>query len=384
MKSLGYNDDELKSLGSYDTAIEINQQPKVWRKIWEEVFAQKEEIKAFLRKATQNSDNIILTGAGTSAFIGLSLKGVFRNHTHKITESISTTHLVSHPTDYLSKDHPVLLVSFARSGDSPESKAVVELADKYSSECHHLVITCNPQGELAKGNTKNGKYVFLLPEEANDKSLAMTSSYSGMLLAGILIARIDEIEALESQVNLLIKYGTSLIGQSDFIKEIAAKDFKRAVFLGSGPLYGTAKESHLKLQELTDGQVICKHDSYLGFRHGPKAVIDNSTIIMYLFSNKEHVLKYEKDLVVSMHKGNHMLCEIGIMESVISDLNLENTITMGAEEKVIDEEFLAVCSIIPAQLLGFHKSINLGLSPDRPSRNGAISRVVEGVKIYEI
>ena len=310
MSVLGYSEQELLSLGGYHTAVEIAQQPNVWKKVWETVFERKNDIKFFLNEAVNKAHSIILTGAGTSAFIGLSLKGVFGNSTGLITESISTTDLVSHPTHYLLKNHPILLISFARSGDSPESKAVLKLADKYSQECYHLIITCNPNGELAKGTTKNGKFVFLLPEEANDQSLAMTSSYSGMLLAGMLIAKINEIESLKPQVDLLVTYGRNLLDQSDRIKQLAGLNFKRAVFLGSGPQYGTAKESHLKLQELTDGRVICKHDSYLGFRHGPKAVIDNSTLVVYLLSNEPYVQKYEKDLVSSMHNDKRAMCEV--------------------------------------------------------------------------
>ncbi len=384
MKVLGYSKEELKSLGGQYTASEINQQPNVWRKIWEKIFSQKQELKSFLKKSIQNSQAVVLTGAGTSAFIGLSLEGLFHKSTHKITKSISTTHLVSHPTDYLSAEHPILMISFARSGNSPESVAAVQLADKYSPECYHLIITCNPEGELAAESTKNGKYVFLLPDEANDKSLAMTSSYSGMLLAAILIARIEEIEKLESQVNLLSEYGNNLIAQSEKFKKIASQNFKRAVFLGSGPLYGTAKESHLKLQELTDGKVICKHDSYLGLRHGPKAVIDSSTLVVYLFSNSKHVHKYEKDLVISMSNGTNALYIVGIMESINNGISLDNVITMGDGKNFLDAEFLSVCSILPAQIVGFHKSLGLGLSPDSPSVSGAISRVVKGVKIYQI
>ena len=384
MSVLGYSEQELLSLGGYHTAVEIAQQPNVWKKVWETVFERKNDIKFFLNEAVNKAHSIILTGAGTSAFIGLSLKGVFGNSTGLITESISTTDLVSHPTHYLLKNHPILLISFARSGDSPESKAVLKLADKYSQECYHLIITCNPNGELAKGTTKNGKFVFLLPEEANDQSLAMTSSYSGMLLAGMLIAKINEIESLKPQVDLLVTYGRNLLDQSDRIKQLAGLNFKRAVFLGSGPQYGTAKESHLKLQELTDGRVICKHDSYLGFRHGPKAVIDNSTLVVYLLSNEPYVQKYEKDLVSSMHNDKRAMCEVAIMEREIEGINLGESFVMNTGGGKLDEEMLPVCAIIPAQLFGFHKSVALGLLPDKPSASGAISRVVEGVKIYDL
>ncbi len=154
------------------------------------------------------------------------------------------------------------------------------------------------------------------------------------------------------------------------------------MFLGSGPLLGTATEAHLKLQELTDGRVICTPDSFLGFRHGPKAVVDETTLMVYLFSNQKYVLKYEKDLVQSMSKGRRPLLEIGLMESRIDGIDLHYSFPFSENGPTVDEEFLAVCSVVPAQILAFFKSLQLGLQPDTPSQTGAISRVVEGVQIY--
>ncbi|SMD32834.1 tagatose-6-phosphate ketose/aldose isomerase [Reichenbachiella faecimaris] len=379
---LGYTKEELQKIRGVDTASEICQQPQLWLKIWQLIVDQKKELESFLEEAVQNSQNIILTGAGTSAYIGLSLEGIFRNKTGVITKSISTTHLVSHPKDYFSSETPVLLISFARSGNSPESNATVELADKHCLKCYHLIITCNADGELANHTTKGKKHLILLPNESNDKSLAMTSSYTGMLLAGLLTARIKEILSLEAKVKTLAHYGDIILNKFHYkIKEAASYNFNRAVFLGSGPLYGTAKESHLKLQELTDGKIICKHDSFLGFRHGPKAVIDNSTLVVYLLSNSDYVTKYEKDLIKSMDKGKKSMLQIGIMEKPLVDIELDMAIVLNSKA-LLDEEMLTICSIILAQVLGFYKAVELGLSPDNPSESGAISRVVEGVTIY--
>jgi tagatose-6-phosphate ketose/aldose isomerase len=238
---------------------------------------------------------------------------------------------------------------------------------------------------LALHKTANRKYVFTLPAEANDQSLAMTSSYSGMLLAGALISDLSNLKAKASSINSICTYAEKAINYyAADLKQLAAVDFKRAVFLGAGPFFGTATEAHLKLQELTDGKIICKNDSYLGFRHGPKAVIDGTTLVVYIFSNNEYSLQYERDLVKAMHKGNQPLVEMGISETKIEGVKLDHHFVFSENGAKLDEDLLAICSVVLAQILAFYKSLRLGLKPDAPSTTGAITRVVEGVQIYSM
>jgi tagatose-6-phosphate ketose/aldose isomerase len=205
-----------------------------------------------------------------------------------------------------------------------------------------------------------------------------------MLLCGLLLARLKDIDAIAPQINTLHTYGLKILEQfAPKLKEVASKDFKRVVFLGSGPLYGTATESNLKLQELTDGNIICKNHSYLGFRHGPKAATNEETLIVFIFSNNPFVMQYERDLVLSMRKGKKPLFTIGIFEYEVNGLEFDLEIRLSETGNTLDEEFLSVCDIIPAQLLGLYKSLALGLNPDSPSESGAISRVVEDVIIYK-
>lgn len=385
MKYLGIELPTLVEKGAAHTAREITQQPELWKEVWKEVRVHQPALQKFLKTALQDSKRIILTGAGTSAFIGLSLSGLFQRKTGLLTDAIATTDLVSHPKDYLHPDLPTLIISFARSGNSPESVAAIALARELSKTCYHLIITCNAEGKLAKYGSSDKKFVFALPREANDQSLAMTSSYTGMLLAGILIAQLEEMESAKKTVETIAGYGRKIINYyADDLRKIAERDFSRAVFLGSGPFFGTAKESHLKLQELTDGKIICKEDSFLGFRHGPKAVIDQNTLIFYIFSNEEYVAKYERDLVNSMKKGHPPMLEAGIMESLLPDIQLDHVFYLSENGFRVKEEYLAVCSVLPAQILGFYKSLQLGLRPDMPSATGAITRVVEGVHIYDL
>ncbi len=383
-KYLGFTIPNLETIGGIHTAKEISNQPALWLKTWELLVDQQTDLEAFLNDAYDKEDlNVILTGAGSSAFIGNILQGPFQKNTKKRTTAIATTDLLSHPQQYFNCNGTTLLISFARSGNSPESVAAVKLADIYCKRVYHLFITCNPSGKLADGISQHPTFVFLLPQEADDQSLAMTGSFTSMLLAGLLISRIRIIKDLFKQIERLSCYGKNIIeNHTSKLKEVAQFDFERAVFLGSGPLQGTAKESALKVQELTDGKVICKSDSFLGFRHGPKVVINPSTLLVYLFSNNEYVHLYEIDLVKAINSGEKGCYRIGIFESGKKDLNLDMAIVLSNDQEKIQEEFLSVCCVLPAQILAFFKSIYLGLTPDNPSKNGTITRIVQGVTIY--
>ncbi len=384
MKSWGFSKETLKAKGALLTAEEIYRQPVLWRKVYDKIKSEKKSISEFLIEANkQDKLQVILTGAGSSAFIGLSLLGVFARNLKHPASAISTTDIVTHPLDFFSAEIPLLLISFARSGNSPESVAAAAIADQICSQVFHLIITCDASGSLANYKSDSRKYILILPAEANDQSLAMTGSYSGMLLSGLLIARLKEIDQLESQVTTLQFYAGKLLDEfAPELKSIAQLDFQRAVFLGSGPLYGTATEAHLKLQELTDGKIICKNDSFLGFRHGPKAVIDEKTLVFFLFSNQSYVWQYERDLMESIGNGKKALYVAGLMEIRSQKYDLDKAFVLSDNGSRLDEDFLPVCCILPGQILGFFKSIQLGLSPDSPSVSGAISRVVKGVVIY--
>lgn len=379
---LGLSSEELKQRGAFNTASEIAQQPDVWLKIWDQVNDKKSEILDFLSE--NKFDRIILTGAGTSAYIGYSVLGTFKKSLCPYTEIISTTDIVSHPTTYLIPDIPTLMISFARSGNSPESVAAMELADKYIGTCHHLVITCNGEGRAALYSAEHSKYTFVLPPETNDKSLVMTSSYSSMLLSALLVASIREGSISQDAVVEIANIGRRVIDQEvSKLRDIGMLDFSRAVFLGAGSLFGTAKEAQLKLQELTDGKIICLHDSFLGFRHGPKSVVDEKTIVFYLFSGDKQALRYEKDLVLSMKKGNKALCEFGVFPYPMEDIDVNQQLVLNDKPFVYNEELMCVPFIVVVQIFSLYKSLQLDLSPDNPSTTGAISRVVEGVIIYE-
>ena len=366
------------------TELEIFSQPDLWIKLHQEYSLIKQQLRNYLKNFFNNADTrVILTGAGSSAFIGEVLLGIYSTKFKNPISAVATTDLVTHPELYFNKHNKYLLISFARSGNSPESSQAIILSEKLSKSVSHLIITCNNESELIESVSSKNKFVFLLPPEANDKGLAMTASFTSMLLAGLMISRINLDDDLDEQIGLLYKYGTRVLSTySNDIQKAASLFFKRAVFLGSGMMKGIARESQLKLQELTDGKIICKYDSFMGFRHGPKAVIDEDTLIMYLFTNNQYSNLYEKDLVMAIANSRKNLFTIGVMEDNLNLPKLDLKILLSENGKKIQEDFLTVVSVLPAQLLGLYKSINVGLKPDTPSESGMIHRVVQGVNIY--
>ncbi|NOY94973.1 MAG: SIS domain-containing protein [Chlorobi bacterium] len=386
MSYLKYKIEDLKLNGGLHTAKEISSQPEMWVETYNRLFKEKDQIAEFIGNFLQDENPyVILTGAGTSAFIGEALVGAYQRKWGITSRAIATTDIITHPGDYFIRSRPTLLISFARSGDSPESLATVELAKKHCDKLYILNITCNKDGELAAKAGSSNSYVFLLPEETNDRSLAMTSSYTSMLLAGLLVLNINNVDSMQPLVSKLAGYGNYIIDKYlPDLNDLAKTNIERMVFLGSGPLMGAAHESHLKVQELTDGRVVCKYDSFLGFRHGPRAVVNDSTVVVYLMSNNPFVRKYELDLIKSVRETGIGFKFIAIGANIdAKGLGVDLAVNCPDSAEGVPDEFLPVIYVLPAQIIGFYKSLSLGLSPDSPSNSGSISRVVQGVKIYE-
>ena len=374
------------------TFNEIHQQPAMWRKELAALLDAQDEIRAFMHQYLTPETDIVLTGAGTSAFIGDAIEPVMRGMWRNV-RAVPTTDLITHAEYLLDAERPLLLISFARSGNSPESVGAVKLANKLCKNVAHIYITCNKNGKLAqqavesqKSKVESNILLLLLPEETDDKSLAMTSSFSTMLLTCLMLGHIDTLEQDKEMIEKAVKNAEAVItGYEEPLKEIASRPFERGVFLGSGALKGIAEECHLKLQELTDGAVVCKYDSFLGFRHGPKAVVNSKSIVVYLMTDEEKIMRYERDLVRQVDANNKPVAQIIVisgrkpeMPEVKADLVVELPYS-----KAETDFYGIVPYVLVGQLLGYYASLAHGLNPDAPSVSGNIHRVVEGVTIYD-
>ena len=369
----------LKRRNSLWTAREISQQPRIWRAVHSRVDAARDEIDSWLQPSLAMSGvQVLLCGAGTSAFIGDTaaawLRKYYRASTGCCFTSVSTTELVADPLQYLGRDVPTVMISFARSGDSPESLASVRLSDKLLSNCRHLIVTCNPGGKLARFAASDDDVLCLtMPEETNDRGFAMTSSYTAMLVSCLAVFTPDR-----AQLELIARCTEHLLdGGGDDILALAQREFGRLVVLGAGCLLGTAAEAALKCLELTAGKVVAMHETPLGFRHGPKIIIDESTVIMHLRSNDAYTKLYERDLLRELRSDDR---SAAIVE--LSPLTLTCDLGPGSAATELSDVWLSLGYVVYCQILAFYKAMELGIEADSPCPTGEVNRVVNGVTIY--
>lgn len=361
------------------TGAEIAQQPDVWRAVAALVSDRSDEVRHFLDPLLARPGlRIVLTGAGTSAFVGRVLAPGLAVRLDRRVEAVPTTDIVSNPREIFAEDVPTLLVSFARSGDSPESVAATELAGQCLRSVWHLIVTCNADGQLARAHREStNSQVLLMPAAANDSGFAMTSSFTSMLLATWLVLCGDPdggtVERLALAAERLVADPAVAVG-------LAGRGYQRVVYLGSGGLAGVAQESALKVLELTAGAVISYHDSSLGFRHGPKAVLNDSTLAVIFRSGDPYTVQYDDDIAAELRTA------IGADNVlVVSADHIAGAVTLQpAGLTGLADVFLAVAYVVVAQQLALQMSLALGLTPDNPFPDGTVNRVVQGVTLHPL
>ncbi len=373
--------------GAAHTVREIAQQPALWREVDKIVTASRDSLDAFLRPLVARGDlRVVLTGAGTSAFAGQVLQPALARRLKRRVDAVPTTDLVADPHGCLAEDVPTLLVSFARSGDSPESVAATTLADQVLSEVHHLVITCNEQGRLAREHAELPKsHVLLMPPGSNDRGFAMTSSFTCMTLAALLALGGSAYDGVAERLARAAESITESSAVDRTVGALLKSEPERIVFLGSGPLKGLAEESALKVLELTGGTLMAVAESSLGFRHGPKAVLNDRSVAVVYMSNDPYTRKYDQDIYAE-------LCGNLPAGSVVPVSAVSGAGTQGSGADAwplpgldgVEDVALALSAVVYAQLIALRASQARGLRPDNPFPSGEINRVVQGVTLHPL
>jgi tagatose-6-phosphate ketose/aldose isomerase len=363
------------------TAAEIRQQPVLWQLVAAEAQLRRTSAAAFLEPLlSDRRARIVLSGAGSSAFAGQVLAPALTGRLGRRADAVATTDIVASPRGALAEDVPTLLVSLARSGDSPESTAATAISDELLSLVRHLVITCNPAGQLAKTHAdRAGSLVVLTPSAANDRGFAMTSSFTSMLLAGQLT--LDPGGPGSGQVERLsAAAGQLLTGRAGQLAELVARRYRRVVYLGSGSLTGLAREAALKLLELTAGQVVSYWDSALGFRHGPKAILEPGTLGVVFVSADPYTRRYDQDIADELRRA---LGKDHVVEVTAHPADGREAWHLG-DLSGIPDALVALPYAVLAQQFALLTSLDLGLTPDNPFPAGELSRVVRRVGIYPL
>jgi tagatose-6-phosphate ketose/aldose isomerase len=382
-------DSEKRERAILYTPAEIAQQPATWQQTFALFRQQKDAIRDFLSSAgihgSGDKPTVLLIGAGSSDYAAKSLVSLLRRQWSCEVVACPSTDLITDYDRILRPDRRYLCISFSRSGDSPEGVAVLQRLLAFRPDIHQMVISCNRAGRMLGEAAGVAQALGICLDDAvNDRGLAMTSSFSNMVVFGQCLAHADDPEQYGSTLRTLVAAAESWLPvAANYAAELARDQYDKACFVGSGALRAVAQESALKLLELTAGTILTMSESTLGLRHGPMAALDDRTLFVCYLSGRSPARAYETDLLkeIGMKKLVRSRIAVGASSKLALDGWAENFLSPGMRDD-LDDDYRTPVDVIFGQLLGLFFSLRCGLKPDNPSPNGAITRVVQSVNLY--
>jgi tagatose-6-phosphate ketose/aldose isomerase len=374
--------DMQRAAGFADTLREILQQPATWQDTFDLLHST--VVQQRVANAIEPRPmHIVLTGSGSSMYIGECLAPILQSGLGVPVQAIAAGTLLTHWESVLPPG-PGLLISLARSGDSPESGGVVNTLLAEAPQWRHLVITCNADGKLATHYNNDPRVtVLVLDERTNDRSLVMTSSFTNLLLGGTALLQ----RTREAMVENAIDHAASNVRRvfetsSDHVAALAQRDITSAVYLGSGAAFGAAREGALKMLEMTGGKVVTMAETFLGLRHGPMSFIHPSTLIVALLSPNASVRRYEMDVLREVSRKQLGMAKLIVGSEVPAEVIGPGDVHVDAPFATSNTDTAAVLTdVVVTQLLAFFRCLHLGCKPDAPSE-GVLTRVVEDFAIH--
>lgn len=384
------SDSELKKQGAIITTREIQQQPELWQEALAIYQKYQAEITAFLDQVKAQKSalpiKVIFTGAGTSAYVGdtvVPYLNQFGDTKNFEFEAIPTTNIVSYPQAFLDPNRLTILVSFARSGNSPESVAAVDVCEKFIKNLYQIAITCAPNGKLAqKAEKEANNFLLLQPAKSEDQGFAMTGSFSCMALSTLLVFGQASLSQKSQWVKTIAAAGNEVVAREVEIKQISDLNYDRVGYLGSGALAGLTREAQLKILELTAGKVATIFDSSMGFRHGPKSFVNEKTVMFDFISHNPYTQQYDFDILNEM-AGDQIAAGIYAIGSKSDALKYKKGFFFDTDLTTLPDAYAALPYVMVAQTFALLTSIKVGNTPDTPSPTGTVNRVVKGVTIHE-
>jgi tagatose-6-phosphate ketose/aldose isomerase len=382
---------EKSERGLVHTPREIWQQPDTWRVTYELCAARQPELNAAVRQAgigrgSTSSPTVYLVGAGTSDYTGRALAPLLRRRWGCDVWPLPSTTLLTEFEEFHRAGREYFWISFSRSGESPEGVALLERALTRYPQIRHLVITCNPQAPMAQLCAKHSDRAFalVLDDAVNDRGLAMTSSFSNMLLAGQCVAHLDDFPQFGDVVSQLSEVGHQFLPVAgEAASEATALGCTRACFVGSGVLRAVADECTLKVVELSAGKITTLAETPLGLRHGPMSSVDDQTIFVTFLSGEPRRRGYELDLLREINRKRLGKIRLAVTSgdgrdvAELADCSLPLGLAPG-----FDDHYRPVLDVILGQSIGLFASMRSGLMPDQPSPTGTITRVVQPIQLY--
>jgi len=339
----------MSDRGMY-TREEIFSQPESWKTSLEMIARQSSELEAFFRQG--KFDQLLFVGCGSPYYAAQAIAPLARTLTGRPARALPGSEVFHYPELSFVPGQRVLMVALSRSGETTELLRACE-AFKARQDGEIVTISCYPDRPLTKQGAIN-----LLLTNAQETSLAQTRALSSLYLSTLALTclwsnRRDLFDALqklsEACASLLDRYGE----QAERLG--ADTRFSRFYFLGSGPRHGLACEISLKMKETSLSHSEPFH--VLEIRHGPKAMVNDETLILTMLSSGQDKLELAvaeemrtlgAEVVVSGENGVDVNFDSGLPEAITQVLHLPF-----------------------GQLMAYSHSMSVGLNPDLPENLNA-------------
>ena len=372
--------------GYAHTAREIEQQPDTWLETARAAVKAGPVLRELLRAADVRPGGaglIVLTGSGSSLYVAECAARSLQQALRTTVRAVSSGQLLTHLDGCIAPDRPGVCVSLARSGDSPESAAVVDQVLAERPAVRHLIVTCNGAGRLATRHAgRAGTVRLILAERTCDRSLVMTSSFTNLLVATHVLASLDDPRSYLDRVERIAGAARHVLAHSAVLATAAGRAYRSAMFLGSGNRLGAAREAALKMVEMTAGGVAATADTFLGLRHGPMSGVHADTLVVCLLASDPVTRSYELDLVRELNR-KQLGTRLIIGDRVPDDVVREGDVVLDCRGLAqAGDDLATLTDVMAGQLLALFRCLRAGLRPDAPSADNVINRVVEDFTLY--
>ena len=372
--------EEQQARGYVHTLREICQQPELWEITARTMAGALDSIRPVVEEAGE----VVLTGSGSSLYVAECIAHAIQVGAGKPVRAMPSGELLLLGPGALPPGRPLLAVSFARSGNSPESAGLIRRLLEDQPEVRHLVVTCNRQGRVAEAWGEGGAQrdprvqVVTLDDRTCDRSLVMTSSFTSLAVAGLALGCVRRPADYLAGAEQAARLAKPLLADfTDRLAEAAGGGFNRLIVLGDGGSFGAAREAALKMLEMTDGRVVSMAETSLGFRHGPMCALHPNTLLLAFLSSDPVSRAYQVDLLDEIRRkglgGTKIVVGAPAPREVLADRDV--VVDLPGLDSLADD-WAALLHVVAGQWLGFVRCRAEGLRPDEPAANGAISRVV--------
>lgn len=306
---------------------------------------------------TRRFDHMLYTGCGSAYYLCLAAAALTQELTGLPARALPASELWLSPSSSFTSGR-TLLVAVSRSGETTETFRACE-AFLAGRRGRLLTLTCYPETPLAQLGTLN----IVLPS-GQEQSVAQTRAFSSLYLATVAIAALWAArDDLYRSLTRLPQAGARLLDTYAPLASELGRDLSldRFYFLGSGPRYGLASELSLKMKEMSLSHSEPFH--FMEFRHGPKSMVTDSTLVIGLRS------------AVNASLEDSVLHDVGALGAHLLSLGESGTTVQfdaGLDEAVSNALYLPV-----GQLLALERALCKGLDPDRPQHLEAVVRLLE-------